>query len=149
MKSNAKTAEEYLRSLEPERSIAISEVRQAILKALPRGYEEAMNWGMISFQVPFSVYPDTYNKQPLMYAGLASQKNYMALYLMATYGSPERLKALQDGFAKAGKKLDMGKGCIRFRKLEDLELITLSKIISSVPMDKYVAFAKSGWGKSK
>lgn len=149
MKSSSTTVEGYLKELPPDRLPAITAVRQTILKALPAGYEEAMNWGLISYQVPLKVYADTYNKKPLMYAGLASQKNYMAIYSVVVYGSPVRLKALQDGFAKAGKKLDMGKGCIRFKKLEDIDLPTISAMIASVPMDKHVAFAKSNWGKGK
>ena len=86
MRSNAKTVEEYLNSLPEDRKFAISKVRNVILKNLPKGFEENMNWGMISYEIPLSIYPNTYNGQPLMFAALASQKNYMAVYLSNVYG---------------------------------------------------------------
>ncbi len=143
MKSSAQTVEEYLKELPPDRAEAISKVRQVILKNLPKGYEEAMNWGMISYQVPLEVYPDTYNKQPLMYAALGSQKNYMAIYTMGSYGSPKLRKQLEDGFKIAGKKLEMGQSCIRFKKLDELPLDTIGRIIAGLPMNEYIAHAKS------
>lgn len=143
MQSNLKTVEEYLKSLPEDRRAAISVVRDMVLKNLPEGYEEVMNWGMITYQVPLSVYPDTYNKKPLAYAALGSQKNYMALYVLDAYGSVDLKQQLVDGFKKAGKKLDMGKSCIRFKKLEDLPLDVVAPVIAAVPMDEYIAYAKS------
>lgn len=143
MNSSARTPKEYLASLPPERSLAIREVREEILKNLPPGYEEVVNWGMITYQVPLAVYPDIYNKQPLMYAALANQKSHMGLYLMGPYGSAELLKQLQGGFAAAGKKLDMGKSCIRFKKLDDLPLDVIGKVIAAVPMGKFISSAQA------
>lgn len=142
MRSEAKTAKEYLASLPADRSEALSKVRQIICDNLPTGYEEAMNWGMITYQVPLSVYPDTYNKQPLAYAALASQKNYMALYVSGPYGDEAIREKLEQGFKKAGKKLDMGKSCIRFKKLEDLPLDVVGEVIASVPMDVFIERCK-------
>jgi hypothetical protein len=137
MRSKAATVREYLETLPGERRDAIGKVRKTILKNLPRGYEEAINWGFITYQVPLSVYPDTYNKQPLMYAALASQKNYMAVYLCNVYGLASLRDQLIAGFKAAGKKLDMGKSCIRFRKVEDLPLDVIGKLVAATPMNVY------------
>ena len=142
MRSAATTVQGYLKGLPAERRAAVQAVRTAILKNLPKGYEEVSNWGMITYQVPLAVYPDTYNKQPLMYAALASQKNYMAVYLCNVYGIPALRKQVEAGFKAAGKKLDMGKSCIRFEALDDLPLDVIARAIAATPMDAFVAFAK-------
>jgi hypothetical protein len=131
MKSKAATVEAYLNELPPDRREVISRVRGVILENLPAGYVEAMNWGMICYEIPLKDYPNTYNGQPQEYAALAAQKNYYALYLMAVYGDPQKEARLREGFAQAGKKLDMGKSCVRFRKLEDLPLEVIAEIIAS------------------
>jgi hypothetical protein len=133
------TVEAYLHQLPSDRRAAISAVRQVILKNLPKGYEETINWGMISYQIPLERYPNTYNGQPLCYASLASQKNHMALYLMCVYGSKELKAWFGEEFRKAGKKLDMGKSCVRFKKLEDLPLSVIGKAIKKVPAKTYIA----------
>lgn len=143
MKYPANSVQEYLDIIPQERRVALNAVRKIILKNLPKGYEEAYEWGMISYQVPLTVYPDTYNKKPLMYAALASQKNYMAIYLMCTYGNPAIKQEIVDGFKNSGKKLDMGGSCLRFKKLEDLPLDVIAKTVAAVPMDDYIAAAKS------
>lgn len=132
MKSSATTVEEYLNELPPERREVVARVRETVLKHLPRGYVETMRWGMISYEIPLSVFSPTYNGQPLSYAALAAQKNYYALYLMGVYGDPSTEARLRDGFQKAGKKLDMGKACLRFRKLEDLPLEVIGATISGL-----------------
>jgi hypothetical protein len=149
MRIKAATAGEYLEALPRERREAISKVRKTILKNLPRGYEEAVNWGFITYQVPLKAYPDTYNKQPLMYAALASQKNYMAVYLCNVYGLSSLRDRLVAGFKAAGKKLDMGKSCIRFRKVEDLPLDVIGELVAATPMKAYVSFAKRVQAKGK
>ena len=128
--SKAKTVEKYLAELSPERSEAISAVRQVILDHLPAGYEEVMQYGMISYVIPPERYPITYNKLPLTYASLASQKNYMSLYLMNVYGDPEAEQWFTEGYRASGKKLDMGKSCVRFKKLEDLPLQLIGEVIA-------------------
>ena len=122
VKSAAASVEDYLAELPPDRRAALEEVRAVILKNLPRGYVEGLGFGMIGYTLPLSKYPDTYNRQPLCYAGLAAQKNHCAVYLMAAYADPRVEKSIRDGFRKAGKKLDMGKSCIRFRRAADLPL---------------------------
>ena len=102
-----------------------------------------MNWGMITYQVPLETFPDTYNGQPLMYAGLASQKNYMAVYLSAVYPDPESLEAFQDAYRATGKKLDMGKSCVRFKTLDDLPLELIGETIASVSAEEFVETQKT------
>lgn len=142
MQSTAKTVEKYLAELPPDRREAISKVREVILKNLPKGLEEGMGYGMIGYHVPHSVYPAGYHcdpAQPVPFAGLASQKNYMSLYLMSVYGDPELEAWLREAWTKAGKKLDMGKSCIRFKRLEDVPLEVVGRAIKKVPVKKYLA----------
>jgi hypothetical protein len=147
--SSATTVAQYLRELPADRRRIIAAVRAVIRRHLPPGYVEGMGWGMIAYSVPLSRYPKTYNGQPLMYAGLASQKNYCALHLVAVYGSPQQLAALKAGFRKAGKKLDIGKACLRFRTLDDLPLDVIGDAIARVPLDRFVEyFEKAQTGRS-
>ena len=134
---------EYLQELPDERRRAIEKVRKTIRASLPGGYEEAMNWGMITYQVPLATYPDTYNGQPLMYAGLASQKNHMAVYLSAVYQDPRALDTFQDSYQATGKKLDMGKSCVRFKTLDDLPLDLIGETIASVNAEEFVQIQKT------
>jgi len=146
MQSKAKTVKEYLAGLPEERRAAIQAVRQVIRKNLDKGYEEGMQYGMIGYSVPHKVYPPGYHcdpKQPLPFAGLASPKNHMALYLMCIYGSRQHEEWFRKKGAKTGKKLDMGKSCVRFRKLEDLALEVIGQAIARVPAKKYVAHIES------
>ena len=139
MQSDAKSINEYLQQLPPDRRQAIEQVRNVILENLPSGYEEVMNWGMIAYQVPLAVKPDTYNKQPLMYAALASQKNHMAVYLSNIYSNEERRVAFEQAYRATGKRYDVGKSCVRFRKLDDLPLDLISKSIAATPMQDFIA----------
>jgi hypothetical protein len=139
----SKEIDAYLAKLPDDRRAAITTLYKLVKKNLPKGYAESLAYGMLSWEVPLSVYPDTYNKKPLMYAALASQKSHMAIYLLGAYGIVEVRKKLEADFAKAGKKLDMGKSCLRFKKLDDLPLDAVARAIAATPMDKYVAFAKS------
>ncbi len=139
MKSSAKTVDQYLAELPEERRTAIDAVRRTILKNLPEGYEEAMNWGMISYQVPLDTYPETYNGQPLMYAALASQKNYMAVYLTGIYMSESSRKDFEKAYKATGKRLDAGKSCVRFRKLDDLPLRLIGDVIAATSVDALIA----------
>ncbi len=142
MKSDVQTVEQYIAALPDDRRSAIQAVRSVILKSLPTGYEEAMNWGMIVYQVPLSVYPDTYNKQPLSYVALANQKNYMALYLMCVYADESLKDTFIAEYKATGKKLDMGKSCVRFKKLDDLPLDVVARYVAAVPMERYIQRAK-------
>ena len=142
MKSSAKTVDEYLAALPENRRAAISAVRKVILANLPEGYEECMSYGMIGYVVPHRIYPAGYHcdpKLPLPYANLGSQKNHMALYLMSVYGDPATEKWFRNTWEATGKKLDMGKSCVRFRTLDDVSLDVIGKIIARVPVKKYIA----------
>jgi uncharacterized protein YdhG (YjbR/CyaY superfamily) len=134
---------EYLASLPPDRRAEIERVRQVVRQNLPAGYEEGVGFGMICYSVPLSAYRDTYNKQPLMYAALASQKNYLSLYLMPVYPDSALVKRLRDAFAASGKKLDMGKSCIRFQRADDLPLDAIGDVVAAVPMDRWIEIARS------
>ncbi len=136
MQSKATTVAQYLSELPDDRRKALEAVRKVILKNLDRDYEEGMQYGMIGYYVPHRIYPAGYHcdpKQPLPFACLASQKNYMSLYLMCIYGDSDHAKWFQNAWAKTGKKLDMGKSCVRFKKLEDLALGVIGEAIRRVP----------------
>jgi uncharacterized protein YdhG (YjbR/CyaY superfamily) len=132
------SVDSYLAGLPAEHRSVLSAVRDTVRKNLPKGYEETMQGKLIAYVIPLSRFPNTYNGHPLWYIALAVQKNYYSLYLMAPYGDPKELKTIQEGFRKAGKKLDMGKSCIRFRKLEDLPLDVIGESVARVPVDEYI-----------
>lgn len=136
--SSAATVEEYLQELPEERAEALRAVRRVILDHLPPGYVETMNWGMICYEVPLARCPDTYNNQPLMLAGLASQKRHMGLYLMCVYSHQDSRAEFEEKFRASGKKLDMGKSCVRFRKLEDLPLEVVGETIAATSVEEYI-----------
>jgi uncharacterized protein YdhG (YjbR/CyaY superfamily) len=142
-KSSATTVAGYLAELPAERRASIAKVRGIIRKRLPKGYRESMNRGIISYAVPLTAYPNTYNGQPLCYVALAAQKNHLALYLMPVYMNPNLQKQLKAGFKRAGKRLDMGKSCVRFRSSEELPLGVIGDIVASTPMAKFIAIAES------
>ena len=137
--SKAKTVEEYLAELPGDRRTVIASVRDLVNRHIPDGYVEAMNWGMIAWEVPLSRYPTTYNKQPLSYVALAAQKQYYALYLMACYANSTQDVALRNAYADAGKRLDMGKSCLRFKALDDLLPEVVGGVIASTPVDAHIA----------
>ena len=142
MQSKAKTVAQYLAELPPDRRAALKALRKVILANLDDAYEEGMGYGMISYHVPHSLYPAGYHcdpKMPLPFAALASQKNHMSFYLMSAYGEGVAEAWLRQRFAAAGKKLDMGKCCIRFKKLEDLALDVLGEAVRRVPARDYIA----------
>jgi uncharacterized protein YdhG (YjbR/CyaY superfamily) len=143
MHSDAATVEEYLAALPEDRRAAIAAVRQVILDNLPAGYEEAMNWGMITYQVPLETYPHTYNGKPLAYAALASQKNHMAVYLMAIYATETDRQEFEAGYRATGKRLDVGKSCVRFRRLEDLPLPLIGHTIASCPVEEFLRLVQA------
>ncbi len=141
MQSKAATVAEYLASLPEDRRKAVQAVRKVILDNLDSQYEERMSYGMIGYAVPHSVYPPGYHcdpRQPLPFAGLASQKGHMSLYLGCLYGSTNMLGWFQTLWNKTGKKLDMGKACIRFKRVEDLALDVIAEAIRRVPAKVYI-----------
>jgi hypothetical protein len=142
MTSQAQTVDEYLQSLPAERRAALSAVRNVILDNLPEGYAECMQYGLIGYVVPHSLYPAGYHcnpAQPLSYAALGSQKNHMALYLMCAYGNAETDAWFRKAWEATGKKLDMGKACVRFKKLEDVPLEVIGQVIARTPVKRYIA----------
>jgi uncharacterized protein YdhG (YjbR/CyaY superfamily) len=147
MQSTATTVEQYLAELPVDRREAIQAVRRVILENIPEGYEEAMNYGMIVFQVPLEVYPDTYNKKPLMYAALASQKHHMAVYLTAIYMDEEERQKFEEAYRSTGKRYDVGKSCVRFRKLENLPLELIGQAVGMMEMDEFVERVKKAHSK--
>ncbi|GIG66216.1 DUF1801 domain-containing protein [Phytomonospora endophytica] len=136
MRSEAEDVEEYIAALPEGRREAITAVRELILANLPEGYREEMAFGMIGYVVPLERYPVTYNKQPLSFAALASQKNHMSLYLMTVYG--EAGDAFRERWAATGKKLDMGKSCVRFRSVDDLAFDVIAAEIAANPVDLHI-----------
>lgn len=146
MRSDASTVDEYLRALPDDRREALQAVRAVILKNLPKGYEEGMQYGMIGYFVPHSIYPPGYHcdpKQPLPFASLASQKNYMSIYLMCTYSNEADAAWFRQAWAKTGKKLDMVKSCMRFKKIEDVALNVVGQAIRRTPVKKHIEYYES------
>lgn len=146
--STAETVEDYLQELPQERREAISAVREVILENIPDGYEEGMGFGMLEYRVPLERYPDTYNGKPLGYAALASQKNHMSVYLMGVYGDSEEESWFQREYRASGKKLDMGKSCVRFKRLEDLPLELIGEAVARTSVDDYIAMYEQARGKA-
>jgi hypothetical protein len=146
MKSTARTVAEYVKGLPEDRRKAISTIRKVILDNLPKGYQECMSYGMIGYVVPHSVYPKGYQcnpKLPLPFVNLGSQKNHMALYLMCIYGDAKADQEFRKAWEKTGRKLDSGKGCIRFKRLEDVPLEVVGQLVAGIPVADYIARIES------
>lgn len=139
MRSDATDVEQYLAELPDDRREAIETVRTEILANLPDGLVETMSWGMISYEVPLETYPDTYNGKPLMFAALASQKNHMAVYLTTVYASEDEKAWFESEYRATGKKLDMGKSCVRFKKLEQLPVELIGDVMRRSSLDDFLA----------
>ena len=140
VKSDAQSVEDYLDELPDDRRESMMAVRQVVLDNLPDGYEEMMLYGMIGWAIPLEVYPETYNGHPLAYASLGNQKNYMSLYLMNVYGDEVTEEWFKERFAASGKKLNMGKSCVRFKRADDLPLDLIGEVISRTPADDYIRY---------
>ena len=141
--STAATVEEYLEELPEDRAAVVAHVRDLVNASLPPGYVEGMLYGMITWMVPLEAYPETYNGKPLAYVSLAAQKNYYALYLMGVYADSGEEMRLREEWVARGTKLDMGKSCLRFTRVEDLHEDLVAGVIAAVPMDEYVEKAKA------
>lgn len=142
MQSQAKTVDEYLLELPEDRQEIVQAVREEILRNLPKGYEEGMQYGMIGYYVPHSLYPAGYHcnpKQPLPFASLASQKQYVSVYLYCVYSDEKEAEWFRRTWEKTGLKLNMGKSCVRFRRLEDVPLKVIGKAVKRVPVRKFIA----------
>ncbi|HKS05100.1 MAG TPA: DUF1801 domain-containing protein [Gemmatimonadaceae bacterium] len=136
--SKAPTVTAYLQELPADRRAVVTKVRDVVRKNLPKGYEEAMLWGMITYCVPLKRLPDTYNQQPLCYVALAAQKNYYAIYLMSAYTTKDADKSFRDAYKATGKKLDMGKSCVRFKSLDDLPLELIGRTVAATSVDAWI-----------
>ena len=149
MAKKAATVAEYLDGLTPERRDAIEQVRKVILDNLPKGYQESLTYGVLSYEVPLSRLPDTYNGQPLSYVALGSQKNYMSLYLMNIYGDPKAAKWFKSAYKAKGKKLDMGKSCVRFKTVEDLPLDVVAEVVGRTPIEDWIRIYRESRAKRR
>jgi hypothetical protein len=138
MRSRAASVEQYLVEVPTDRQEAMRAVRSVILARLPTGFEEGMQHGMIGYYVPVSRFADTPSGQPLDVAALANQKRYMALYLMGVYADPGEAWWFRDRWLSSGKKLDMGKGCVRFRRLADVPIEVVGEAISRASVDDVI-----------
>ncbi len=137
--TSAQTPDEYIAALPDGRREAVVTVRDVVRRNLPPGFEEGVSYGMIGWYVPLERFPDTYNGQPLGLAALASQKNYMSLYLNNVYGDPATETWFRQRYAASGKKLDMGKSCVRFKRAEDLALDVIGEAIARTDLESYLA----------
>ena len=139
MRSDATTVEDYLASLPDDRRTALEAVRQTILEHLPEGLVETMAWGMISYVVPLETFPDTYNGEPLVHTALASQKQHMSVYLNAIYGNEQVRQEFEEAYRATGKRYDVGKSCVRFRRLDDLPLDVVGQAVGSTSTQALIA----------
>ena len=147
--STAKTVPEYLASLPADRRKVVSAARALVKRHIARGFKESMLWGMITWAIPLSKYPDTYNKQPLCYAALGAHKNYTTLYLMSVHGDRTKYAWLESEFKKAGKRFDMGGSCLHFKTMDDLVPAAVGKVIASVTPEGYIAHYEKHRPKKK
>ena len=146
MAGKATTVEEYLAEQSLEKREALSAVRRVILDNLPEGYAEVMQYGMISYVIPLARYPKTYNKQPLAYISLAAQKRYLSIYLMGVYCDTETESWFVQRYRASGKRLDMGKACVRFRTLEDLPLDLVGEAVARTPVADFIEIYETARG---
>jgi hypothetical protein len=138
VQSSAKTVNQYLLELPKQRLEAIKAVRDVIRNNLSKGFKETMQYGMISYVIPIDIYPNTYNRKQLAIVSLASQKNYMSLYLMNIYGNKKEEDWFKNEWGRSGKKLNMGKSCIRFKKVEDLPLNLIGEAVTRTSVEDFI-----------
>ena len=132
------TVAEYLKALPPERRAVIAATRKLVKKHLPQGYVERQNGGFISYEIPLADYPQTHNKQPLCYIGMAAQKNHYALYLVGCYMSETQRGRLEAAYKSAGRKIDMGKSCLRYSSYEELPEKALGELIAGMTPTEFI-----------
>lgn len=153
MQYEVQTVEEYLNQIPEERKTAMIKLRNSILQNLPIGFEEGINYGMIGYFVPHSIYPNGYHcnpKDPLPFASIASQKNFIALYHMGIYSNPELLNWFIEEFKKySNKKLDMGKSCIRFKKTDEIPYDLIGELMTKINVNDWIMTYESVFKKSK
>lgn len=139
MQDKASTIEEYIAQIPEDRQETFRKVREVILAHLPAGYEEGIVYDMPGYYIPLSRYPNTYNGQPIGIAALASQKNYLSLYLTGIYDDSASGDWFRQAYEATGKKLNMGKSCVRFKKLDDLPLEVIGQAIARFTPDELIA----------
>ena len=150
VKSAAKTVDDYLAELPEDRRAEVERVRNVVLDHLPDGYQELMQYGMIGYAVPLDRLPNTYNGEPLAYAALAAQKRYISLYLNNVYGDRDTETWFTERFRASGKKLDMGKSCVHFKRADDLPLDLIAETIARTPAEEFIAvYETSRAGRAK
>ena len=153
MQSKSKTVPEYIDSLPPERKQIINSIRKVIRKNLPKGFQEEMNYGMIGYVVPHKIYPEGYHCDPtlpLPFLGLASQKNFIAIYHMGIYAQPKLLEWFQDEWrVHSTKKLDMGKSCIRIKKPEDVPLDLIGELVTKMTPQQWIGIYEKAFKNKK
>lgn len=147
--SNATTVDAYLASLPDDRRASVAAVRDVVRANLPPGFVEAMQYGMIGWGVPLSRFPSTYNGQPLALAALAAQKRHLALYLMGVYGDAELSSWFAERYRASGKKLDMGKSCVRFQRAEDLPLELIGQTIAKISVERLIELHDAAHAKER
>ena len=147
--SSERTPDEYIASLPEDRRHDIAQVANVVRDNLPEGFKEGMLYGMIGWYVPLERFGDTYNGQPLGLAALASQKNYISLYLNSVYGDPKTEAWFRERYAASGKKLNMGKSCVRFKRVEDVSLEVIGETIARVDLERFLAHYKEARGSSR
>jgi uncharacterized protein YdhG (YjbR/CyaY superfamily) len=147
MKYDAKTVEEYFEQIPDERKLAMNKLWETIRDNIPKGFAEDLNYGLPGFVVPHSVYPDGYHcdpKQPLPFINIASQKNFVALYHMGVYAIPDLLKWFTDNYPKHSKtKLDMGKSCVRFKKIDQIPYKLIGELVSKITVNDWIGYYES------
>lgn len=147
--SKAATVTQYLQELPLERRQIVQAVRKVIKANLPHGLKEGMLYGMICYYIPLKDFPVTYNKQPLVYAGLASQKNYLSVYLNNVYSNPKTEAWFVQQYAASGKKLPKGVSCINFKKLEDLPLELIGQAVAYNTTQEFIQMYEDARTSSK
>jgi hypothetical protein len=147
--SNVKTPAQYIASLPAARAKTIAAVRAFVNQHIPNGYDECLVWGTICWAIPLSRYPDTHNKQPILYVALSSQKNYCVLYLFGPTWSAGQLEQLKAAFKAVGKKLNMGKCCVNLKSPDDLPLEAIGKLISAISREQWIEMYEQSRLKTK
>jgi len=151
MQSDCKTPQEYVDSLPGERKLAVEKLRKIIILNLPEGFQEEMSYGMLGYVVPHSIYPKGYHCKPnlpLPFMNIASQKNFIALYHMGIYANPELLNWFVAEYSKIIKaKIDMGKSCIRFKKMEDIPYELIGKLVSKMTVLEWISIYENNFIK--
>lgn len=153
MQSKAQNVEDYINELPEDRKTPMNKLRETILANIPKGFMEEMSYGMIGYVVPHTLYPNGYHcnpKLPLPFINIASQKNFIALYHTGIYANPELLKWFTDEFPKhSSQKLDMGKSCIRFKKMDHIPFDLIAELVQKMSVAEWIAIYESQMKKSK